>query len=283
MSTTQYFYIDPKVFLNLPGLFASKRSGVQLVFNEPAYGYVRYLELEGYIPSGFSNFIQKSIQDRIIIYTDDILNLRPYSDSEYIQFFPLSIAKSKSNYPGITLVTDDSIFNDHLPLYNIKTIGSKEFSKKFLDNEIEGPRNNEKESIDLSRKKSIGSKLTFLYGLLVGIFFGFSMFIYHWIILNVNRIVLILCALLLSYLMFVLRDRKRRAYGVAEVVVGFSTILTSFQSISDINASTSSVLSALAGIYVIIRGLDNIDGTMKYSSLNSFWNCFFFRKKKVQE
>jgi hypothetical protein len=82
--------------------------------------------------------------------------------------------------------------------------------------------------------------------------------------------------LMLIWFLFVMRVQTLIAYGTLEIIVGLLAIVSSISQIpgqtnSDIPGQTTShipgqttayILSILAGIYIVIRGLDNVDKSM---------------------
>jgi hypothetical protein len=67
----------------------------------------------------------------------------------------------------------------------------------------------------------------------------------------------ILVAVSVAYWLFVLRNKQRAIYGFFEVAVGVAAVWSSTLTISSPNLSNA--IAVLGGVYIIIRGLDNID------------------------
>jgi hypothetical protein len=88
-------------------------------------------------------------------------------------------------------------------------------------------------------------------------------------------------ALLLAGLVFFWwRERDHLSYGLFEVMVG---LLISSQSIVTLPApyelSTAKSIQLVGGLYVMVRGFDNIDRRIEDTRLGGFWIRLFRRKR----
>jgi len=84
-------------------------------------------------------------------------------------------------------------------------------------------------------------------------------------------------ALLLAGLLFFWwRERDRLSYGLFEVMIG---LLISSQSIvmlpSPYELSTAKSIQLVGGLYVMVRGLDNIDRSVEDTRLGGWWRRLF--------
>jgi hypothetical protein len=82
-----------------------------------------------------------------------------------------------------------------------------------------------------------------------------------WIRENVSRYVLVLAILVLCYGLYTMRRLFRYGYGFLEVAIGFSVIFGTMERappIVDDPASDLILVQIAAGIYIIIRGFDNL-------------------------
>jgi hypothetical protein len=87
-------------------------------------------------------------------------------------------------------------------------------------------------------------------------------------------------ALLLAGLLFFWwRERDRLSYGLFEVMVG---LLISSQSIVTLPApyelSTAKSIQLVGGLYVMVRGLDNVDRSIEDTRLGGWWKRLFRRR-----
>ncbi|MBN5028134.1 hypothetical protein JY419_01680 [Stenotrophomonas maltophilia] len=84
-----------------------------------------------------------------------------------------------------------------------------------------------------------------------------------------------LVALILGVAMFWIRQKWRLAYGIAELLIGIATATAFFtQAIKE----PYSALPFVAGLYVIVRGMDNIGKGLEGSRLERLW-LYAFRTR----
>jgi len=111
----------------------------------------------------------------------------------------------------------------------------------------------------------------------------FLLFIYPIIIKNncVKTIALVVTVVAIIYLFF-LRKMKRLAYGLIELIIGLLMIVSiiAFPTES-INGGLLDVPKLFGGIYIVIRGLDNIEKGIKSPNVLKNWEKIF--KKRLDE
>ncbi|MEF3124669.1 hypothetical protein [Rhizobium leguminosarum] len=90
------------------------------------------------------------------------------------------------------------------------------------------------------------------------------------VLFNQAPYILVFIGFAISLALFWLRGNFPKIYGNAEVLVGILSIKNAAPA--TINADVPSLLSFMAAIYVIIRGLDNIAKGLKP---NGWWREFF--------
>jgi hypothetical protein len=102
--------------------------------------------------------------------------------------------------------------------------------------------------------------------------------------------------LVLTWLLFVMRVKILLLYGALEIAVGIAVISSSIgQEAAKANQSgVVLIIAVLGGVYVIIRGLDNVDKSittlagrmtkLPYIRLRILWECYVTRRMpSVQE
>lgn len=86
----------------------------------------------------------------------------------------------------------------------------------------------------------------------------------------------VLIGLLLGLSLYFVRSRYRLTYGVSEVIVGLWMITQNVGNVKDLTTVTSSWLPLLGGVYVIVRGFDNIGKfAMSTDRLGGLWRWVF--------
>jgi hypothetical protein len=97
-----------------------------------------------------------------------------------------------------------------------------------------------------------------------------------WIRENVPRYLLVAAILVLSYGLYTMRRLCRYGYGFLEVVIGFSVIFGTMERappIIDDPLTDLILVQIAAGIYIVIRGFDNIAQSefMENTSVRATW------------
>lgn len=85
-------------------------------------------------------------------------------------------------------------------------------------------------------------------------------------------------------LFYIIRCRFRFLYGLTEFFVGMFTAIKVFiplLNFNNINTTIDTSLKVLGGIYIIIRGMDNIEKSMENSKKIIKWKRFFYGKHTV--
>jgi rRNA-processing protein FCF1 len=112
-------------------------------------------------------------------------------------------------------------------------------------------------------------------GIIIGIVFTLlSVLIYlklNVIISTINIWGTIIATLIFGVILFVVRERQRLGYGIFEFLVGVISIIILFYSddfdYSKINFTTDVYLKIAAGLYIMVRGQDNIVKAIKDTRL----------------
>ena len=81
--------------------------------------------------------------------------------------------------------------------------------------------------------------------------------------------------------LYALRGRFGITYGVAELTIGFLTAAKVF--VPTFNFGTvgwRDLLSILAGLYVVVRGLDNVGKALEATPYDSAWRRFSGETRK---
>jgi hypothetical protein len=79
-------------------------------------------------------------------------------------------------------------------------------------------------------------------------------------------------ALFLGALLYRLRGTTPLLYGLIEIIVG--TAVTSFASTSPTSDPVSKAVGIIGGIYIIVRGLDNIEKDLPLSMKSQWYRIF---------
>jgi rRNA maturation endonuclease Nob1 len=116
----------------------------------------------------------------------------------------------------------------------------------------------------------------------VGILIGIAVTTFAYIIFkNINKIIAtiniwgtVILILISGIFLFVFRERHRLSYGVVEFLVGVIAIIILFQpngfNISEIDFNFEFTIKILAGLYIMVRGQDNIIKAIKDTKIGLY-------------
>ncbi len=92
---------------------------------------------------------------------------------------------------------------------------------------------------------------------------------------QINIIIIIVLIILFPMLVYWLRGRVLLFYSLLEILVGLVAMLKVFMSRLDFSTiDGNSVLQLLAGIYITVRGQDNLGKYLKYTKFRDFWEKY---------
>jgi len=102
---------------------------------------------------------------------------------------------------------------------------------------------------------------------------------------TVNTWGALISAAIIGGLLYALRGRLRITYGILEVGVGMMSAMSSFTSATGSTSAaaptftTTMGIAVLGGIYIIVRGLDNIGKALEKTPYENTWRKFSGEKK----
>ena len=116
----------------------------------------------------------------------------------------------------------------------------------------------------------------FLQGLTIGIATS-AIVILTWqfredVVRLIPRYGLLPIALVVGVALFIFRSRQRLGYGIVEVAIGlFATYYSQKADLSN----PDSIVRVLAGLYIVVRGLDSVGKGIKGTRYETAWRRFF--------
>ncbi|RXK13087.1 twitching motility protein PilT [Halarcobacter mediterraneus] len=193
------------------------------------------------------------------------------SDSD-IDTLYIALEESKTNVPIV--VTDDLKFAKVLKKNGVKTITGKVFLDESDNETINEEVKNSANKIVSSQKKQLF--ISFFLGIFASIL-GNLIYFYLNIIISTITVWGTLVALpIVGIILFWFRENFRLSYGVFEFFAGIIMSLYVFFPL--FNYSTlgpKEGLQILAGLYVMVRGLDNIGKAIIGTRIEPLWEKFF--------
>jgi hypothetical protein len=274
--------LDTSVVLRAPELLSRSVPDVRLVLPEAVYGDLMAFTTRGGTAQ-YNDLLDQSLAaglitqqpfDELVTNTRD-RDRRPRYPSD-AEILATAVAYLK-RYPDdeVILATEDRLLMKSAhALGGIKTIdggGLRELLSSgpvnaAIDKHAGLLRRYERKHLIVSA--ILGASTTALLAL---IYFNLSFFLTT---LNVWGTALL--AIVLAFVLFWFRSRRRVAYGVGEVGAGLLTILSTFLPTLDYpRLHPLSLLQILGGLYVMVRGLDNIGKGLSRTRFGPRWGTWF--------
>ncbi len=174
--------------------------------------------------------------------------------------------------------------SDDIPLRGFaKRLGFKTLSSRTIDEAFSDSSGSDIESEVIEAEKSVGRQILgyFIWGILGGAFAIGAIYVF-WIyrdaiFASMPKWGLFVFAAFSGVALFLFRSRYRLRYGLTEVFFGvYAAAKASSFTQFDVILSTQFI----AGLYIIVRGLDNIENGLKGTPLESNWLRFFKGRNK---
>ncbi len=186
----------------------------------------------------------------------------------------LSLAKdySKENN-DVAIVSAETNIRSIAKELNLRVIDRSEFTK--LINESEKDEALLKKANKISRTQWKFIIWNILISLFATILFNFGWNNLELIVNTINVWATILLIIFLASFIYWFRGRYLLFYALLEIFIGFTTSVRVFYPDFNYDKLTDiSFLQIIAGIYVVIRGLDNLGKSLKKTRFNSFWRWY---------
>lgn len=250
-----------------------------LDFKSPNYDLVTTSYVVKDIRSNFNVFHTKRIKTQILLAIErarethilDVVDVnvdipypvetgRFYKQLSTSETSIIDISHKLKEKGTIFIATINSDLENIARSYNVKTLGLKDLmviysheSKVSMEELLAKTYYNPREITNIIGRFLIGI-FTFLIFL--------AIYFYRLRILEILTVPLtIMFAILIALLLYLFRERERISYGVVEFLVGIATVTTIYLpsfSIENIQVNLSFGIRYIGGIYIMIRGLDNI-------------------------
>lgn len=180
----------------------------------------------------------------------------------------LAIALSSSNYSKPIIVTDNDKIINYCRTQNIETNSLHELLLIY-SREMNTPYELLRNDVYYGYKPffALTTKIVLAIALSIVSYIIYSYLQYLLPILS--NVVIIACGIIISIFLFFLRERVRLTYAILEIIVGVFTLnlfISSFESVT----SFTTILKLFSGIYIIVRGLDNVAIALKEIELGRY-------------
>lgn len=173
------------------------------------------------------------------------------------------------------LVTEDNKLKSVAEKYGILTADGAHMLKRLESSAAEGV------SLTATVRRAADAiarqtRRYFLQGLVIGVVTS-SIVIMTWqfreeIVRLIPRYGMLPIALVVGVALFIFRSRQRLGYGLVEVAIGiFATYYSQKADLSN----PDSIVRVLAGLYIVVRGLDSIGKGIEGTRYEGAWRRFF--------
>jgi len=181
----------------------------------------------------------------------------------------LAIAlESKKKGQTVKIATQDKVIQEVAEQNNIEFLNWTSIANLLKSQKGKTPEKPLNDKISKFERKSIR---TYIVGVLTGVLSSIiATLIYKNLQLIVDTINVwgtILLVLVIGVGLFIYREKQRLSYGIFEIAVGIIAIITLFSpsgfSYSDITFDMNFNLKLLGGLYIMVRGQDNVVKAIK--------------------
>jgi len=284
----RHIILDSNVILQKPELLSKHIEGIKLIIPDVVLSEIRNVTVHGNYSQNLLNLIYEAAKTDFIEVIE-VFDARSFIDSKIdyksiprkhsssdlilVKFYE---AYKKGIFQNTILATDDKAFTVFLKLFNLDCITSDELSKIFFS-----ATTNEKLSQEIEELKNKFQKriiISFVAGILLTLAVVLAYFYIEYIVDTLNIWGTILILPILGVLFFYIRARWRLFYGLTEFLVGIFTALLIFLpsfDFSSLSTKPFSFLQILGGLYIMVRGLDNIGKGLRATKLEKYWRKIF--------
>jgi|CXWL01.1.fsa_nt_gi rRNA-processing protein FCF1 len=286
----KYFILDTNILIKDPATLTRWSPNYKIIIPKFLYGELDKVTsrlgpvgqfwkvLDQSTKTGFITVYDKEVEIPEEVHSRNYNQKLSYVD---LQLFELTRQFSKEN-KDVVLVTNDRALRVFTEEYKIKTFDLFQFqtftaSSKTTDLE----QLQENETINQYQNRR------FIYGLVFGILLTVSAFLiksnFDLIFEKINVWGTVILLLLTGIIFFLFRTNYRLFYGVLEFAFGFYVSIRIFTEKSfDYNSiGTIEIAQIITGIYVMVRGLSNIDDGTAGTKLEPVWKKITRLRKNV--
>ena len=255
------FFLDSNILIHYPEILSYKRNDATLIIpdvvikelqgariksledisnliqNSEAKGYVSILSIPPLPPYIPGDAIWSVVDTSIILYLRSILTTT--DNSEIIFVTNDNRAASEAKFAKV------AVWNAQELIEFYKTPGS------VADKEIK------KEAIQVENKVRWGILSNLLLAIIILTVFVLLARYYGDVVDQLKNATIIIILVIFGFLLFEVREKRRQLYGFTEIGFGILTIVVVFYPNIILN-NWDKFLKIAAGLYIIVRGLDNL-------------------------
>lgn len=273
----KYIILDSNIILNLPEVLSYRKKDTKLIIPFEVLQDLR--KISNSRQEDLLNLIDRAEEEKIIeIGKTNDLNVemekmggKPVSFSDFLL---TRLAKSlHSEGKDVIVATDDKLVINYAKINDLKVFSSKDLVMYFGSNSSNDSQiKNEANKIEKKEKWSI--LLNFVLSILFLIGFVFFIRNYANLIDDLANVFWIILLIILGFLLFEIREKRKQLYGFVEIGFGILTLVIVFYP-GLILSNWEFYFKICAGLYVIVRGLDNVYKGSENRRLGTILNKLF--------
>lgn len=254
----KHIILDTNIIVSYPEVLSYKRNDTKLIIPTTVIEELYRLENPRY--KDLINLTKKSEQNQNVIITDTKspaneikegprLSLGDFKILNYAQF----LLDEKND---VILATNDRRLIEIAKTNNIPTFTSSELINYYSSNSTDNIEiKNDARKIENKERWGILINILIAFGILISTIFLIRNFADY--IDQITNIIWILILIIAGLLLFEAREKRRQLYGFLEIGVGILTIIIIFYP-KLISFNFDFYLKICGGLYIMVRGLDNL-------------------------
>lgn len=267
--------LDTNVLIKRPEVLSQQNSDIKLIIPQ----FVLY-ELETTMPR-LAKLIKNASEKNLISIVNSGDLEASYGGRDFrrgLSLTDVGIIRLASDFKNRQVDVTVATYDREI-IHACKTMGISTISAEELANEIKGSQTNQEvltEAQAVSKFQIRHLVISFIIGGLtvIGVYFGI---VYAPLVIEyIKTWGLVIIVLILGIFFYWIRCKFRLAYGIAEVGVGLLSVCGMAPLKSGVsNLNFSDILAILAGLYIIVRGMDNISKGLTNTKIEFYWRRVF--------
>jgi rRNA-processing protein FCF1 len=278
--------LDTNIILRAPEILSLTSKGIELIIPEPVIYELSNSEDKGHV-SSYLNILQKSInaknahivsfdnQKLASVIPNDLISMGRLSAIDRIVLAYTTILKMQYSTDEIILATDDKALSQTAMQLGIKVFIGDKLLKELLQMGTQD-QSLKKDARQAKTKQLTRTILSATIGAGLTLLANYAYTNLNMILPTIKIGGTIAAIPILALVLFWIRSHYRLAYGITEVGVGcLAAIRVFWPSFDYAVLNAPSIIQFFGGLYVMVRGFDNLGKGLKGSRLFILWSNWF--------
>lgn len=285
----QHFILDTNIILRNPAILAKGSEKIRFVIPEPVIFELASFELTRESGNKVLKLVRNAFAHGTIRLAPppskafessrfEDMRMPHLSGADFTiaisaEYYQKKLFPKESN--SIFLATDDRPLANYAESLGIKTITSNALRDALINSPVtnQGIKRKALSVILLQRKELI---FNVFFGILAGLITNLLAANIKAVFNKINIWGTILLIPVAGIFLYWLRSRYRLVYGIAEVLFGlFSSLRVFIPSFNYSQVDTTGLIQIAGGLYIMVRGMDNIGKGLKGTRLEDRWKRWF--------